>query len=245
MHILIQSNRAIMCLFLLSFSPLGFASEYGQPLRLYSGPPGSLGAPRVEPRAGSTDDGMWTSVAGGIGRPFAFDTFWLGAARSYATPGQEYWGSIDNAYLHGANSAPPSQETRNLFAAFRTGAWFGNETGAIDSCVEQQILQARIWLLEGTYADVNSLPDRLRRAYTDPANQSLVEEITAMGGIWRPESENVRVLNLWENYALNPTTGEYEFSGDRYSQLIMIPAPGAALLAMLGLGTTIWCRRRF
>ena len=94
---------------------------------------------------------------------------------------------------------------------------------------------------------MNSLPDRIRQAYLNPANQSIVDEITAMGSVWRPESDLVRVLNMWENYTLHAATGEYEFSGDRSSKFIRVPAPGAAGLAVLGLsviGLLNWRARR-
>lgn len=119
---------------------------------------------------------------------------------------------------------------------------FGNADGQANSARETDAddLQMLIWWLEN---EVNPAGPAYSYDNYDPLNQALAQQnlspkayqwyLQAINAGWT-DLGNVRVMNLW-----NPSTGE-----SMQSQLMMIPAPGAVGLALLGIATAAWIRRR-
>ncbi|RJP33331.1 MAG: hypothetical protein C4547_12555 [Phycisphaerales bacterium] len=172
--------------------------------------------------------------------------------QEHIAPPREYWADI-TTYATGGGGSPdgnkgpggsPSDdlepETAYLYTLFRNGSLFtaGYEsTPSPDRENDARALQIAIWLLEGERSEA----------------QLVGETNLAQGKAWRNQAVaavdngdwtglgNVRVLNLWGDRDRKNWRNEWFFKQD---QLIMIPSPGAAILAVMGMGLFGFTRRR-
>ena len=108
-------------------------------------------------------------------------------------------------------------------------AWLYRQylAGNLSGYTNQAISEA-LWYLEDEVKGVNS------------TSNNLVEN--AQANAYGSDLGGVRVLNLW-TLTWNTMTQQWE-AVDIQSQLVAVPAPGAALLAVLGLGLVGWIKKR-
>ncbi|RJP33330.1 MAG: hypothetical protein C4547_12550 [Phycisphaerales bacterium] len=152
----------------------------------------------------------------------------------YATGGNGGWDG--NKGPGGSHSDDLSYGTAYLYTQFRTGALFSAGYQSAPSFAREndaRALQIAIWLLEGERTE-GQLAGETNLAQGKIWRDQAVSAVA--NNVWTAGLGNVRVLNLWGD------AGRTEF---RQDQLIMIPAPGAALLATLGLAMVGFVRRRF
>jgi hypothetical protein len=157
-------------------------------------------------------------------------------------------GGFGNGTSLGAGEADPvSPQTAWLYAEYSNGTLsnydFGDSDGQANTARESDAddLQMLIWWFEN---EVN--PSGWAYTYDnyDPLDQALAQQnLSAQAFEWWQLAVNsgwtdlgsVRVMNLW-----HPVTGE-----SQQSQLVMmVPAPGALVLACLGIAAAGWYRRR-
>ena len=162
--------------------------------------------------------------------PDSFYTFCIEQGRYYNNHGV-YYASIDDVVLDGGSYdynhtgyAEVDITVKKLYAAYI------NEGGLSSYNISGSELQNAIWGYMYTPDDEKRISDNVedfvaRSDFNDLANGYM----------------NVKVMNLWSDY--NASTGV--LYGDKQSQLIMIvPAPGAVLLAGLGTSLVGLVRRR-
>lgn len=140
-----------------------------------------------------------------------------------------YNATVDGSILYGNNPPNTAQvltltpDTRRVFANYVLGNFGVIGPGDTD---KNRAMQAYFWdqqqvRSDGVYAAnmwFNSLTVAQKNYYT---NTLAAASITGKEGL-------VRVLNLWQG---TPYVGT-----DKQSHLVMIPAPAAALLGLIGLG---------
>lgn len=150
----------------------------------------------------------------GASLPNPFQTFCVEWNR-YISSGKTYQYTIDGVVMYGGSKSPLADATKKIYAAYLNGALGGFTAAQI---------QQEIWYHEGAPA---WLPQFGKPGGVDHGILASLTNPNDYAG-WT----NVRVLNLW---GLNSAL--YDPQADQQSLLVMIPAPGAVLLA--GIGTTL------
>lgn len=122
-----------------------------------------------------------------------------------------YYYTIDSQVMYGGSGSALADETKKIYAAYLNGALSASASD----------IQKEIWYWEGAPATIGGKPYGV--------NSGIFASLTPAD---YAGYQNVKVLNLWK------TAGTiYSPNGDVQSLLVMIPAPGAILLA--GIGTTL------
>lgn len=142
-----------------------------------------------------------------------------------------YVATIDTYAVDGDGGASSSGHD-DLSAA---SAWIYRNylAGNLASSYNNKQISEALWMLEG---DGNSVVDSGGSlAGAIQLRDAALAASTGLGG--------VRVLNLW-TLGWNNTSRRWD-ALDIQSQLVQIPVPGAALLALIGLPIVGWVKRRF
>ena len=146
--------------------------------------------------------------------PASFETFCVERFTTFS-PGN-YWATIDDEIMYVGGSSPVSLDVdvKKIYTAYLNGALNGITVpiGQVGN-----VIQKTIWGELG---------------YIDPTTSSVYEINTEISNIIATDFdtidgwEKVKVLNLWSNAP---------YDGDKQSQLVMTPVPGAFLIGMIGL----------
>ncbi len=172
----------------------------------------------------------------------AFNTTFVATVGTAAESG----GFGNGPGLSNDQADPLSPQTAWLYTQFANGTLdgyaYGDQDGQSNSAREGDAddLQMLIWWFEN---EVNPNGSTYSYDNYNPLSQTLAQQnLSAQAFAWWQDAVNagwtdignVRVMNLW-----HPVTGE-----SQQSQLMMVPAPGAAVLAVLGIAAVGLVRRR-
>lgn len=136
-------------------------------------------------------------------------------------PGKIYEYTIDDTVYYGGSNSLLKVETQKLYAAYLNGV-IGGDFGAVDNNIQEEI-----WYYES--------------GYSQGSDHSILGTLSASD---YAGYGNVKVFNLWKYYGVGGDGQITNYDDDRQSMLIMVPAPGAILLASMGMGLVGWLRRR-
>lgn len=166
----------------------------------------------------------------------SFQTFCIEKTEYFGT-GPIYRATIDPwAYLGGPDDGvpPPNADVVGKDTAWMYSQWLsGNKTFTSltpawgPHTFTATEFQDAIWLAEGELTSAGTWATRLRNYAVSQSSS------------WT-STNGVMALNLWE----------YDYGAGKWvkaaqTQLVQIPAPGAALLVALGIGMVGWVKKRF
>jgi len=177
----------------------------------------------------------FTPVGLGTDARGRFETFCLEKNEVFQ-PGSTYYFDINTAAINGGvsggNPDPLSGQTAYLYKQFITGNLggynYGTGSGRISSA---NALQNTIWYLEN---EITNRYDGLNSSERSLVDQFLADASAHAGS----DIGNVRVMNIF---------AQANGTGVAQDQLVMVhavPAPGAAMLAFVGLGIVGWAKRK-
>jgi len=149
----------------------------------------------------------------------------------------QFWVDVATSAMFGGAGGPTPDPLDHRTAALYM-QWLGlSQTDRTNLAEEYQMA---IWALEEEIVhddgqnrwEINGVNVALHSAYVN-MNESTIDNLIASVG--NPTSiGNVRILRLWQNQ---------DGTGAKQDQVVLIPAPGAALLAAIGLAGA-WFKRR-
>lgn len=203
----------------------------------------SGGAPNWGTNAGGefTAKVLSSSPVGIYQQDATFKTFCVEYDENVSNGG-EYWVDISaNAVYGGSNipNPPPYPQFDPLDT--KTAYLYATYAPAVASDADANDLQYAIWYIEG---EVTSLAGKagaiaLYNAAVDATETGSLIGVGSTDGIaiWSGLG-NVRVMNLWSD----PTVRTWDTA--KQSLLVLVPAPAAVGLGLLGLGLVGWVKRR-
>lgn len=187
------------------------------------------GAFKITPLSG------WSGVTGGQGGTSStWLSFCLEAVEYISLPG-DYWTTISTDSVKGGTttSDPLGSIAAVMYHGFRNGLSMGGYTIDGTDATLTTALQWAIWKAEGEFGGSLST---VAQAMYDWAVEATDGDITGdIAGFQGGATGNVRVLQLW---------GDEARTVHKQDQFTMIPLPGTAGLASLGLLGIAFSRRR-
>ena len=143
------------------------------------------------------------------------------------------WATIDNEiYFAGSypNGVAVPASVRNVLARWFTEGYAG--VGLTNDATGNMLLQAFVWKeIYGT------LPNTAWNTFYT-TNALLLSNLETMYGTAHARAGDIRVMNLWTSATL------FDGTTDRQSQFVIVPAPAALLLGLMGLSTAARLRRK-